>query len=488
MYKPRNQHPTSMLFYSFHVIRFVIFPLVLYLFTMIKREDYLIWVGLALGLLLIIAGGWGILSWARYTYQVVDGELRVNQGVIIRERRYIPQERIQAIDITENIFHRLLGVVQVNVETAGGSEPEVSLMAVKREEAERLRKQLMTRTKEEEPSQETPLLVHRLSFQELLLAGATSDQIGIALSFLGIFSSGLDRIFEWFNPFSAFDIPLDMIVDHSTAIWFAIFSVLFLLFLSWIIVIGGTVFSYAGFTIQRVNGELLIQRGLLERRRSTIPLQRIQAIRIVEGVLRQPFGLVSVYVESAGYGVDADAESTVLFPLLKRQEVKPFLQQFAPEFVGSIELKPLPQRARRRYIVRSCLPMLFPILFLSLFFFPFGLFSLLLLIPSYFWGRLKYRDAGWSEAEGRLLMRFRRLGRITVIIPRRRIQSGTVSATPFQRRANLVTLGVTVASSAIFRVANLEATTGESLLEWIRTGQRPLYWGKTKESEKSPHT
>jgi putative membrane protein len=62
------------------------------------------------------------------------------------------------------------------------------------------------------------------------------------------------------------------------------------------------VLAHAGFTLSREGDFLYVKRGLLERREATIPLARIQAVRISEGVLRQPFGLASLRVESAGYG------------------------------------------------------------------------------------------------------------------------------------------------------------------------------------------
>lgn len=471
MFNPQRQHVSAMLFFSISFIRYGLFPLVLSLISMLKSGDYFIWIAAVAGGVLFFAVGWGILTWARYTYQVVEGELRIEEGVFIRERRFIPLERIQAIDLTENLLHRLFGVVQVNVETAGGTGPEVSLIAVKREKAERLRELLTKRDAVETTPEEPTQTIKHLSARQLLLAGVTSDRIGIALSFLGVLFSGLDYLLDWLVPLDSIQFPSEAQMSTSTVIGVVILSVLALVCISWGIVIAATVFTYAGFTVQRKEKELLIERGLFERRRSTIPLNRIQAIRIVEGVLRQPFGLVALYVESAGYGVDADAESTILFPLLRRKEVDAFLAQFTPEFAAKASIQSLPRRALRRYIVRSLLPLLFPIAVVTLFFFPLGLLSLLLLFPVVLWGWLKYRDTGWGESEGRLLLRFRRFARITAIVPRRRIQSTTLSSSPFQRRVQLATIRVNVASGASFRVAHIEAETGELLLEWMGRGR-----------------
>ena len=45
---------------------------------------------------------------------------------------------------------------------------------------------------------------------------------------------------------------------------------------------------------------MIITKGLLEKKRITLPLNRIQAIRIVENPLRQLTGFATVVVESAG--------------------------------------------------------------------------------------------------------------------------------------------------------------------------------------------
>src|SRR5690606_20976841 len=42
-------------------------------------------------------------SWFRSTYRLEDEEIRIQYGVIVRKKRYIPVERIQSLDFSENI-------------------------------------------------------------------------------------------------------------------------------------------------------------------------------------------------------------------------------------------------------------------------------------------------------------------------------------------------------------------------------------------------
>jgi putative membrane protein len=86
----------------------------------------------------------------------------------------------------------------VRVETAGGgaSEPDASLSALDRASAETLRREVEgARREPAEAGEETgPEVLRRLSTRELLVAGATSGQIGIALSLLAVGSQVFDNL------------------------------------------------------------------------------------------------------------------------------------------------------------------------------------------------------------------------------------------------------------------------------------------------------
>ena len=93
---------------------------------------------------------------------------------------------------------------------------------------------------------------------------------------------------------------------------------------------GGSLVAFAGFTVTRDGDRLRIRRGLLQRREAAVPVRRVHGVRVVEGLLRRPFGLATLRVEVAGYAAEASAART-LFPLLRRDEVEPFLAELLPE-------------------------------------------------------------------------------------------------------------------------------------------------------------
>jgi putative membrane protein len=417
-----------------------------------------------------LAGLWGFLSWRATTFEVSGGAFRLRWGVLQKNERTIPLEHVQSVDTVQGIIQRLFGVVEVRIETAGGgaSEPDASLPALDRAGAEALRREVEGSGREPVEEAAGPTVLRRLSTRELLIAGATSGQIGVAFSLIAVFSQLFDDFGNLFSE-ELLRRTFEKVAPNSVVA--VLLLVLAFGVLSWLLAIAGTVLAHAGFTLSRDGDFLYIKRGLLERREATIPLARIQAVRIVEGILRQPFGLASLRVASAGYG-EASGVSTTLFPLLPRRDAERLLLDAAPEFAVAPVLERLPARARRRYVLRSVVPVLVlaaavaPLAFdLALWVF----FAVLLLVfPAALYGWLRYRDAGWAYRGDLLVVRARLLARTTAVAPRRRLQSRDVIRSPLQRRARLATFRAQVASGgggAELRVTDLGSGDADALTE-----------------------
>ncbi len=462
---PRRLHPLWIVLTAVRSLRGLVLPLAVFLISGGRDRG-----GTFLAIAAVLAFGSLALrtaSWWMFRYEVAGGEIRVRSGLIARRERSVPLERIQAVDTTESPLQRIFGVVRVKIETAAGgaADSDVTLEALSHADASDLRRHISPRrsipdahranlsTLEPEIEGGSEL-IRVISPAELLLAGVTSGRIGPALALL----------------FGGFQFADELLPDR---IWerlavnargFSLRGILTALVVvglgAWLLAIISTVITFAGFELRRDGDRLHIAYGLLDRRRSTIPLSRIQAITMTEGLLRQPFGLATVRIESAAYG-KATAESGVLFPLVRTREVLPLLQRACPSFAtASVDprertLHPLPQRAMRRYVLSAAgrvaaLAVLACGVAVPIPGVPwwFGIPGLLLVLPAALHGLLAYRDAGWDiDAEERIVVRERGIGRRTTVTARRRLQHRQVVRGPLQRRARLATLRAAVASS-----------------------------------------
>ena len=83
----------------------------------------------------------GIIKWKRFVYWFEDDELRIEYGLFVKKKRYIPFERIQSLNYTESILHRPFKLVKVTIETAGSGsakEAEAELTAITKEAANQI--------------------------------------------------------------------------------------------------------------------------------------------------------------------------------------------------------------------------------------------------------------------------------------------------------------------------------------------------------------
>lgn len=114
-----------------------------------------------LDVLWFVFAAWLILSWvfAKLTYKFYKYELRNDvfkkeHGIIWKKYVSIPYDRIQNIDIYRGVLARLLGLSDIQIQTAGGitagsygAFSEGRLLGLSKETAEELRDELIHRAK-----------------------------------------------------------------------------------------------------------------------------------------------------------------------------------------------------------------------------------------------------------------------------------------------------------------------------------------------------
>lgn len=463
---PRRQHPVAAFTFILRTLREMIIPILVFFFLG-QREDspfFNIYVLLLmLAVLLLI----GIVNWLRFTWRIENEELRIEEGLLVRKKKYLPSDRIQAIDISSGPIQRLFGLVRINVLTAGGSQKDAEIHALSHEDARAIQKALQGNGHPSgRTTADTSWPIYKLSKKRLLIAASTAGSFGIALSIVGTLMAHVNQAVSEEQMIAFVEA-----YAQGLTVDFWITLALAAILIAWLLSLFGTMIRFSGFTLTRNEHELQIRRGLFEKKQITLPYHRIQAVRVVEGIFRQPFGYAMLYVENAGFGDEA-GKTTVVFPLIRKKELSEFLSRMLPEYNISLPGVRPPGRAFLRYQFRVVLPPLLIISALAWY------FSLFLLIPLVFvlataTGYLRYKDAAAGFCAGLGFMRFRRLARSTVFFHRKRIQSISVLANWFQRRKALCSLRVTVASGkggVDFQVDHLDERVHKEWQDWYGSG------------------
>jgi putative membrane protein len=414
----------------------------------------------------VVAAVIGYVRWRHTTYSVAGEALHFRRGVISPDETSVPLGRIQAVDATQGPVQRLFGVQELHVQTAGGgSEGEIVLRAVSEAAGSELR---AIAGLPDPVARDLP--EWRLGLGALLVTAVTAPQLGVILPLVGVFAAAGDDVL--FGGGEGEQL-IDKLIDDMGLLVLVVIAVAgAALLLSF----AGAIVAFAGFSLVRDGERLRIRRGLLARRAASVPLSRVHAVDVVEGVLRRPFGLASVRMETAGYRSEAAAAQTLL-PLVRVRDVPRLLAEFVPalaetapqaDAAAAPALERPPARARRRYALPPALAGAALGAVLTAFVPAAWPAVPLLALLGAAEGVLRYRSAGWRDDGRRLVVRGRVLARRTLLARVDRLQEHGLRASPVQRRASLADFEAAVGSGRTGRVKHLEAGVAGALFERLR--------------------
>jgi len=314
----------------------------------------------ALGALMLIPyAGFVIARYFTFTYRYEAGELVIRSGLLVRNERHIPLARIQNIDAVQNVLHRLLGVVEVRLQTGGGSEPEATLRVLPLAALEDMRRQVFGQRVPAAAGAEgvegadasaqvaasVPHALLALPFREIVIYGLVHNRGALVIAAVlgvvwetGLFEGAAERVLGPARPGRAVlremaatvfggAGPVASRVVLGLLAFVALLVVIRLLSIAWAFV------RLYGFRLSRVGEDLRTEYGLLTRVVATIPLRRIQTVTVRDGPLHRLFGRVSVRVTTAGgaEGTDGGVQREWLAPILPADRVPELLREVLPE-------------------------------------------------------------------------------------------------------------------------------------------------------------
>lgn len=445
--------------------------------------SYIIYIIYAVVLIAMLVSG--IIKWKRFRYWFEEEELRIEYGLFVKKKRYIPFERIQSLNYTEGIFHRPFGLVKVKVETAGGGptkEADAELTAISKDAAEQIKKEMnLAKNKESDIFDETlqpeELVVEqqkplfRMSQKDLLILASTSGGVGVFFSGLAVFVSQFSELIPYETIYN------EIILFIRFGALLIALSVFFVLFVAWIVSVAITFINYYEFTIRVEDEEIIITRGLLEKKKITIPLSRIQGVRIVENPLRQLTGYATVIVDSAGGSLAEKDEKIRLIPLIKKHKINSIIVQIFPDYDFEPSFTRVPKRSRKFFYRLDFLWMIPVAVAVSYFFYPFGLLSLLLFPLSFLLGAWQHKTAGYWMDEKQLVLQYRLFSRVSLWMEKKRIQAMTERTTYFQKKADVSSIMTTIksgVSGSATTIQHIEKADADSLMEWYEPAKKEL--------------
>ncbi|WP_189936315.1 PH domain-containing protein [Streptomyces sulfonofaciens] len=277
-----------------------------------------------LALLIPAAALYGFLSWWYTHFAVTDTELRIRTGLLFRRTAHIRLDRLQAVDVTQPLLARFIGVVKLKLDVVG-TEKKDELAYLGEREARGLRAELLARAAGFAP--EAVREVGEAPARQVLRIPPRMLALSVALTGTA-----------WGPVLTALVIPPVLwSLTHSP--WTVIAVAVPLLGGAGARTVGRFVAEY-DWTVGESPDGLRIDHGLLDRTHETVPPGRVQTVRLVEPLLWRRRGWVRVELDVAG------SANSVLMPVAPLTVAQDVVARVLPGVTVPQDFAPAPRRAR----------------------------------------------------------------------------------------------------------------------------------------------
>ncbi|MDY6054650.1 PH domain-containing protein [Micrococcus sp.] len=407
-------------------------------------------------------------SWWFTRFRLGPEQIDVRHGWLLRSRRQMKYDRIQAVDLQHPLLARILGLAAVKVEAADGDSSALELSFLKKDLAQQVRREILDRASGVLPgtpagaegvpaegegpassvSPEPGQAVSRAEDEgELMLQVPTGRVLASVLlsgPLVGVVLYTLVWLFV-LPPAAAWvgEDPADVSAMGLATLLPVLLAV--------VTTVWSRLNSGWGFQVRRTRDGLRLRHGLTETTHQTVPPGRVQGVTVTQGLLWRPLGWYRVRFSVAGYGENEVSSRGVALPVGPWEDVLRVLTVLAPE--PGLEGDPraaaglTPQRLMELGVRGDGTE---------------GGFEHIPRRARWWWNALTWRRAGFTATSRLLLVRSGWWTRALQVLPHERLQTATLTQGPVQRRLRVATVRVSTAGDS-GRIVDLDEGTAREL-------------------------
>ncbi|TCJ17016.1 hypothetical protein EPD60_06820 [Flaviaesturariibacter flavus] len=323
--------------------------------------------------------GWGLIAFVlvivaltiiisfvqRYFFRffIAGGELQVRKGWLKKEVISIPLERIQSVEIEEDLMHRALNLVKLRINTAGSSKTEATIDALRRPMAEALRDALLLDRSSTDQQPETGATGETAPRRRVALQLSGYDLLRLALTANHLEAFVLLLIFGW-GLYDDLRPIAERIFPGRAELAAAGFKALLLLGIVVLIV----TFVYSGlrtalrfydYRVLQDDKGFSLRYGLIDRRQRVVPFEKIQYLQWRANWMRRLFGLWLLELGAVGEE-ELKRKQKMEIPLTGPAQVAPLAALYhpVPDVAATEVLRIHPVYPFRRLLLVGLLPLL----------------------------------------------------------------------------------------------------------------------------------
>lgn len=417
-----------------------------------------------LGILALVLLVVAVVQYLYFKFKIDGDYFILNQGMIFKKKTSIPLDRIQSVNFKQNLIHQLINLTQVEIQTAGAKDIEVSIKAISRQKAEALKKRLQNNIESvisdevlnEVAEVNEGKLIYKLSIIDLLKVSFSENHIRSFFWIIAIVFSFSYQLRDYFKDFDFVGQAINYAVNNKSLFT----GSLLLLGLAFVIgLIISIVVSFVRVFLRhfeqnviKKNDGIQVSEGLFTRREDVLKIKKIQYSVTVTNPIKQKLGIQTIKIKQAG---SAKTKKKKLVQLVGVKNL--FLSQLNQLFFNYEPTDNKETYKPSRYYLFRIFVRTFILLLIINFVFFLNQLSIMnwilanaLIIPiAILMVLLKFKKTYFDFDGKTLLVGNGKIGTVTTIIEYFKTQNVTYSQSFIQKRRGVATLKLQTASGVI---------------------------------------
>ncbi|WP_225743534.1 PH domain-containing protein [Marinilactibacillus sp. Marseille-P9653] len=494
MYNKQRLHKGTLFTKSFKRLTALVPPLLIYSFVSLSNGEFTEALLIMLGILCIVllfGTTIDLIKYLRTSYYIENNRFILKTGLMIKKEKDIQISRIQSIDTSESLAHRILKITKVTIQTPGKN---ILLDAISMDQLNVITSQLYQLNVSIEVMTDDKLMTEE-SMPQVNLSNKKDEGILlyqlsiIDIVKLTILNISVIRSFILFLFASKFvsNFLIDYVFEQSSQLLNTSISLLTLAILGLIVAIYsiGTIFmifKHYQFSVFLTDKHLKITRGLLETNSQTVVLENVQSIEEKQNVLMSRFGYTAFTLsiatdenedENDDKNEEAEDGKVVLLPLVKTNQLTPLMNACFPEYRFESADLITPKRSIRRFIQFRLLFWIIAAVAISMLFWSYAwVIGLIFILLNLLFGYRSQQLNGYKLSEDEITLQVaKRFSVKKTYILRDRILNLKVKQNPFLKKANLARVAFFFAQGQLSQDIELkfiEETDAFELFNWFR--------------------
>ncbi|WP_411767651.1 PH domain-containing protein [Winogradskyella sp. A3E31] len=420
-------------------------------------------IAVIIGILVLIVIGilvYSILRYLNFKFHVSQDDFHLSSGILNKDTIVVPKSKIQNVNIKQNFLQQLIDVVSINIETAGDDKSEITINALDRGNATRLKEQLFVRRSLSEEAdidvskidKSEKKVFFKASIKRLLLEGISENHFKSFLIIVSFFVGIYYQAEEYFESFGI-EEQVENNIQFAETVFIGSLFIALIAVLAFLII--SILFSVIKMLIINFNLEVIehhknieINKGLFNKMSLTLTPSRIQNIVVKTNRIKEWLGLYRLSVKQAMSNKKQQKNFAIvaLDGLQLDYLINKLLKIYSkPENF----LKP---EGYFKYILWLRLLLVFGLLNIPAYAVigkGFWLINFLFLVFIAIYVYVRYRKSGYLISDNFITITSGFIDTVTNILEIHKIQSIEISQTIFQKRRGITSVIIATASKSI---------------------------------------